>query len=103
MYINDERSIYIINSIYIDNIYYFDTIKSRRKEVMMSKDFEFPRDPKKVCKLLEKNGWKLDHSSGSHRMYVHPTIKDKIPVPYHPGKDIPIGTLKQIFRRAGIK
>ncbi|WP_409033833.1 type II toxin-antitoxin system HicA family toxin [Runella sp. CRIBMP] len=40
---------------------------------------------------------------GSHRIFKHPTITDNIPVADHGNKDIPIGTLKAILKKAGIK
>ncbi|MDJ0572345.1 MAG: type II toxin-antitoxin system HicA family toxin [Pleurocapsa sp. MO_192.B19] len=37
---------------------------------------------------------------GSHHQYKHPIKKNKITVP-HPKKDLPLGTLKSIFKQAG--
>lgn len=50
---------------------------------------------------LKQNGWVLDRINGSHHIF----IKDSktIPVPVHGSKDIPIGTVKNIFRLAEIK
>ena len=60
------------------------------------------QNPRKLCKLLEEHGWYFLYQTGSHRFYGHPTVKDKIPVPCHSAKVIPLGTVKQIYRRAGI-
>jgi predicted RNA binding protein YcfA (HicA-like mRNA interferase family) len=57
--------------------------------------------PKKVISLLEKNGFLLDHSSGSHYVFYHPIKKTRVVVPYHK-KDLPKGTLVSILRHAEI-
>lgn len=57
------------------------------------------QNPRKLCKLLEEHGWYFLYQTGSHRFYGHPTVKDKIPVPCHSAKDIPLGTVKQIYRK----
>jgi predicted RNA binding protein YcfA (HicA-like mRNA interferase family) len=55
-----------------------------------------------ICKILEKDGWYLFNTRGSHRQYKHPEKSGKVTVP-HPKKSLPVGTLKNIFRQAGIK
>ena len=57
--------------------------------------------PKKVIKLLEQNGFQLDHTTGSHYVYYHPIKKLRTTVPYHT-KDIPTGTLHAILRQTEI-
>jgi len=57
--------------------------------------------PKKVIKLLERHGFVLDHSTGSHRVYYHPEKRKRVTVPFH-RKDIPKGTLASILKQAGI-
>ncbi len=57
--------------------------------------------PKKVIKILEKNGFLLDHSTGSHLVYYHPEKRRRVTVPFH-RKDIPKGTLMSILKQAGI-
>jgi len=58
--------------------------------------------PDTIIKILEKHGFVLDHSSGSHRIYYHSQNKKRVIVPYHK-KDIPRGTLLSILKSAGIK
>ena len=53
-----------------------------------------------VIKRLEEDGWQLHHVKGSHHQFKHPEQSGKITVP-HPKKDLPIGTLRNIFRQAG--
>jgi len=39
---------------------------------------------------------------GSHRQFLHPEKGLVVTVAGHPGKDVPIGTLKAILRSAGV-
>ena len=55
-----------------------------------------------LYQLLEKNGWNLKRTGG-HKIYVHPNFGKPIPVPNHPGAEVPKGTLNQILKRAGLK
>ncbi|MGL5076621.1 MAG: type II toxin-antitoxin system HicA family toxin, partial [Waterburya sp.] len=52
---------------------------------------------REVISRLKKDGWELVNIRGSHHQYKHPHKKNKITVP-HPKKDLPIGTLKNIFK-----
>ena len=53
-----------------------------------------------IVKVLKKNGWVLDHTTGSHEIY----IKDgKICPVKCTKKDIPPGTLTNIERITGLK
>jgi len=54
-----------------------------------------------VIKVLERKGFILDRSKGSHRIYFHPETKKRVVVPFH-RKDLPQGTLREILRQAGI-
>lgn len=55
-----------------------------------------------VIKILEKKGFVLDRSKGSHRIYFHPDTRRRVVVPFH-RKDLPQGTLREILRQAGIE
>lgn len=57
---------------------------------------------KSLIKLMNKNGWKLVRSKGSHHHFKHPTTKGIVTIP-HPVKDIPKGTVANIFRQAGLQ
>lgn len=57
--------------------------------------------PRKLIQLLKKNGFLLDHTTGSHYIFYHPVTGRRVTVPYHT-KDIPIGTLHSILRQAEI-
>jgi len=56
-----------------------------------------------VIKRVEKDGWVLDRTRGSHRQYVHPAKRGTVTVPGHEGDDMPVGTLNSILKRAGLK
>lgn len=55
-----------------------------------------------VIKALMKDGWHEVNQAGSHKQFKHPRKKGRVTVP-HPDRDIPIGTLKSIEKKAGIK
>ncbi len=57
--------------------------------------------PQKVIKLLESRGFVLDRSKGSHQIFIHPETRKRVVVPFH-RKDLPIGTLLEILRQAGV-
>jgi len=49
---------------------------------------------------METEGWVLTHAKGSHFQYTHPDKPGRVTVP-HPKKDLPIGTLRNIYRQVG--
>jgi predicted RNA binding protein YcfA (HicA-like mRNA interferase family) len=49
---------------------------------------------------VERQGWRLDHATGSHRIYKHPTRKGHVTIPGKPNDDVPPGTLVNIRRQA---
>ncbi|HEU0196182.1 MAG TPA: type II toxin-antitoxin system HicA family toxin [Nevskiaceae bacterium] len=53
-----------------------------------------------VIRRLKADGWKRTHVAGSHHKFKHPTKPGIVTVP-HPKKDLPIGTLRAIYRQAG--
>ena len=55
---------------------------------------------REIISRLKKEGWLLVNTRGSHFQYKHPNKKTKVTVP-HPKKDLPIGTLKNIYKQAG--
>lgn len=57
---------------------------------------------KELCKILEKNGWKLLRISGSHHIYSKQNEIAKITVPVHSNKTIKTGLLKAILKTAGL-
>jgi predicted RNA binding protein YcfA (HicA-like mRNA interferase family) len=59
-------------------------------------------DSKAVIKAIESDGWYEVGQKGSHKHFKHPTKPGKTTVP-HPEKDLPIGTLKSIEKKTGVK
>ena len=55
---------------------------------------------KKLCKILERNGWKLARINGSHHVYIKEGNENKIVVPVHGNKEIKTGLLKAILKSA---
>lgn len=55
---------------------------------------------RELIKLLEKDGWQKVGGKGDHEKSAHPTKPGHVVVP-HPRKDIPVGTLRNIYRQAG--
>jgi len=53
-----------------------------------------------IIKRLEREGWALVNTRGSHRQYKHSEKKGRVTVP-HPQADLPIGTVRSIFKQAG--
>ncbi len=56
-----------------------------------------------VIKLLEADGWALDHQTGSHRQFRHPVKPGTVTVAGKPGTDLPPGTLANILRQAVLR
>ena len=56
-----------------------------------------------VLKLLEREGWRLARMRGSHRQYRHPSKKGLVTIAGKPGDEVPPGTLKSIFKQAGLQ
>ncbi|MEP7198078.1 MAG: type II toxin-antitoxin system HicA family toxin [Saprospiraceae bacterium] len=52
--------------------------------------------------MLEQHGYLFKRSRGSHRIYYNPISKKTISVPFHGGRDMPLGTFLSILRQAGI-
>jgi predicted RNA binding protein YcfA (HicA-like mRNA interferase family) len=55
---------------------------------------------RELIRRLERDGWVLVRTRGSHRQYRHPEKPGLITVP-HPKHDLPTGTLRAIFRAVG--
>ena len=55
-----------------------------------------------VIKLIEKDGWRLVVTEGSHRQYKHPTKPGRVTVEGHLREDVHPKTLKSILAQAGL-
>lgn len=58
---------------------------------------------KEIIKLLEKNGWYLICTEGSHRQFKPPNKKGKVTVSGKLSDEIRKRTLKSILKQADLK
>ncbi len=58
------------------------------------------RNSRRILQRLQRDGWKVVHSNGSHHKLKHPAFKYPI-ILVHPKKDLPLGTARQIHKVAG--
>ena len=57
-----------------------------------------------VLRLLQKDGWVLLRSKGSHRQFAHPVKEGVVTVSYHSSsEDLHPKTVACILRQAGLK
>jgi predicted RNA binding protein YcfA (HicA-like mRNA interferase family) len=56
-----------------------------------------------AIKLIEKDGWYLARTRGSHRQFKHPQKLGLVTIAGHPSVDIPRGTLNSILKQARLK
>jgi predicted RNA binding protein YcfA (HicA-like mRNA interferase family) len=58
---------------------------------------------KEVIKLIEKDGWYLVRTRGSHRQFHHPTKAGTVTVSGKESIDMPVGTVSSLLKQAGLK
>jgi predicted RNA binding protein YcfA (HicA-like mRNA interferase family) len=56
-----------------------------------------------IIRLLERDGWYLHRTAGSHRQYKHPTKRGRVTVAGHPSEDLAPKTMRSILLQAGLK
>ena len=56
-----------------------------------------------VIQRLEADGWYLSRTRGSHRQFKHPDKLGTVTVSGKPNIDVPICTLKSIWRQAQLE
>ncbi len=57
---------------------------------------------REVIKIIEAAGWFEVSCVGSHHQFKHSVKQGRVTVP-HPKRKLPMGTVKSIFKQAGIK
>ena len=57
---------------------------------------------KDLAKLLEKKGWSLRRTKGSHHIYIKQGNPVRISVPIHGNQPLKLGLLKHLIKVAGI-
>ncbi len=55
---------------------------------------------KDVIKLIEKDGWYLVRTKGSHRQFKHSIKSGLVTIPGKLSDDLAIGTLHSIYKQA---
>lgn len=58
---------------------------------------------REVIRLLERDGWQLARTRGSHRQFKHPTKTGTVTVSGKLGLEMPPGTLNSVLKQAGLK
>jgi predicted RNA binding protein YcfA (HicA-like mRNA interferase family) len=56
-----------------------------------------------AIRLLERDGWILVATRGSHRQYKHPVKSGRVTVAGRPSEDLAPGTLNSILKQSGLK
>jgi predicted RNA binding protein YcfA (HicA-like mRNA interferase family) len=58
---------------------------------------------RRVIKMIEKDGWALISTQGSHKQFKHPVKKGRVTIAGHPNDDLAKGTLNSVLKQAGLK
>ncbi len=58
---------------------------------------------REVIQVLEADGWNLARTRGSHRQYKHPEKKGTVTIAGKFSVEVPIGTLKSIWKQAQLE
>ncbi len=53
-----------------------------------------------VIKLIERDGWYLVVTKGSHRQFKHSDKPGRVTIAGHPGDDLAPGTLNSVLKQA---
>ena len=56
-----------------------------------------------LIKLIEKDGWYLDRTRGSHRQFRHSTKPSIVTIAGKLGLEVPPGTFNSVLKQAGLK
>lgn len=58
---------------------------------------------KELIKLIEKDGWFLVRTKGSHRQFHHPNKSGTVTIAGKESVDVPTGTANSILKQAGLR
>lgn len=58
------------------------------------------RDSRDILRRLQESGFELVSVRGSHHKFVN-RISRRVVILTHPKKDLPLGTVRAIYRQAG--
>ncbi|MFO0688256.1 MAG: type II toxin-antitoxin system HicA family toxin [Myxococcota bacterium] len=58
---------------------------------------------REIVRIVERAGWVLVRTRGSHRQYKHPTRRGLVTIPGNQNADLAVGTMRSILKQAGIE
>ena len=58
---------------------------------------------REAIKMIQKDGWYLVATRGSHRQYKHPFKPGRVTIAGNTGNELASGTLNSILKQAGLK
>ncbi|HVA28131.1 MAG TPA: type II toxin-antitoxin system HicA family toxin [Candidatus Baltobacteraceae bacterium] len=59
---------------------------------------------REIVKIIERGGWVLKRTRGSHRHYAHPSKPGIVTIAGHlMGNDVPPAIVNSILKQAGLK
>jgi predicted RNA binding protein YcfA (HicA-like mRNA interferase family) len=58
---------------------------------------------REIIKMIEKDGWTLSRTRGSHRQYRHSTKSGTVTIAGHSNDDLHPKTQNSILKQAGLK
>jgi predicted RNA binding protein YcfA (HicA-like mRNA interferase family) len=53
--------------------------------------------------MIEKDGWILARTRGSHRQFHHPVKPGTVTIAGKVNVDMPVGTLNSVLKQSGLK
>ena len=56
-----------------------------------------------ILRIIQKDGWTLTVTRGSHRQFTHASKPGRVTVPGKPSDDLAIGTQNSVMKQAGLK
>ncbi len=56
-----------------------------------------------AIRMIERDGWRMVRTRGSHRQYRHPEKPGTVTIPGKPRDDLPPGTWNSIMKQSGLK
>ncbi len=62
-----------------------------------------PPTAREAIRIVERDGWYLVSTRGSHRQFRHPEKPGKVTIPGSRGKPLKAGTWSRILRQAGLR
>jgi len=57
---------------------------------------------RQLIEWIERDGWYLVRTRGSHRQYKHPTKQGRVTIAGKPAHDVHPKTLNSVLRQAGL-